>query len=208
MDQGGGCWAAPRKSFPEGCSGARCAAPIGRAHWLVDATCRPADLCARAAWRKKPLEQGGVTMQFRHVLAPTDFSEYSKKAVAYALELARKFGAKLTVLHVIELPPYPVEGYVTPNLSQTYMDDLERQATAELAQVIPEAEAVGVGVARLVGVGTPYRTIIDTAEAEQVDLIVMATAGRTGFSHLIMGSIAERVVRTASCPVLTIRPHQ
>ena len=147
-------------------------------------------------------------MQFRHVLAPTDFSEYSKKAVAYALELARKFGAKLTILHVIELPPYPVEGYVTPNLSQTYMDDLERQATAELAQVIPEAEAVGVGVARLVGVGTPYRTIIDTAEAEQVDLIVMATAGRTGFSHLIMGSIAERVVRTASCPVLTIRPHQ
>jgi nucleotide-binding universal stress UspA family protein len=147
-------------------------------------------------------------MQFRHVLAPTDFSEYSKKAVACALELAKKFGAKLTVLHVIELPPYPVEGYVTPNLSQTFMDDLERQATTELAQVIPEAEAAGVELARVVGVGTPYRTIIDTAEAEQVDLIVMATAGRTGFSHLIMGSIAERVVRTASCPVLTIRPRQ
>ena len=147
-------------------------------------------------------------MQFRHVLAPTDFSEYSKKAVAYALELARKFGAKLTILHVIELPPYPVEGYVTPNLSQTFMDDLERQATTDLAQVTPEAEAAGVEVARVVGVGTPYRKIIDTAEAEQVDLIVMATAGRTGFSHLIMGSIAERVVRTASCPVLTIRPQQ
>ena len=147
-------------------------------------------------------------MQFRHILAPTDFSEYSKQAVTSALEWAQKFGAKLTILHVIELPPYPVEGYVTPNLSQTFMDDLERQATTELAQVIPEAEAAGVGVARVVGVGTPYRKIIDTAEAEQVDLIVMATAGRTGFSHLIMGSIAERVVRTASCPVLTIRPHQ
>jgi nucleotide-binding universal stress UspA family protein len=147
-------------------------------------------------------------MQFRHILAPTDFSEYSKKAVASALELAKKFGAKLTILHVIELPPYPVEGYVTPSLSQTFMDDLERQATTELAQVIPEAEAAGVEVARVVGVGTPYRKIIDTAEAEQVDLIVMATAGRTGFSHLIMGSIAERVVRTASCPVLTIRPQQ
>ena len=68
--------------------------------------------------------------------------------------------------------------------------------------------AAGVEVARLVAVGTPYRKIIDMAEAEQVDLIVMATAGRTGFSHLIMGSIAERVVRTASCPVLTIRPHE
>jgi universal stress protein A len=58
-----------------------------------------------------------------------------------------------------------------------------------------------------VAVGTPYRTIIETAEANHVDLIVMATAGRTGFSHLILGSIGGRVVRTASCPVLAIRPH-
>jgi nucleotide-binding universal stress UspA family protein len=146
-------------------------------------------------------------MQFRHILAPTDFSEYSKQAIASALELAKKFGAKLTILHVIELPPYPVEGYVPPSLSATFMDDLERQATTDLAQLVPEAEAANVEVARVIVVGTPYRKIIDTAEAEQVDLIVMATAGRTGFSHLVMGSIAERVVRTASCPVLTIRPH-
>jgi nucleotide-binding universal stress UspA family protein len=146
-------------------------------------------------------------MQFRHILAPTDFSEYSKQAIASALELAKKFGAKLTILHVIELPPYPVEGYVPPSLSATFMDDLERQATTDLAQLVPEAEAANVEVARVIAVGTPYRKIIDTAEAEQVDLIVMATAGRTGFSHLVMGSIAERVVRTASCPVLTIRPH-
>jgi nucleotide-binding universal stress UspA family protein len=69
-------------------------------------------------------------------------------------------------------------------------------------------EAANVAVARAIAVGTPYRTIVETAEAEQVDLIVMATAGRTGLSHLVMGSIAERVVRTASCPVLTIRPHE
>jgi nucleotide-binding universal stress UspA family protein len=147
-------------------------------------------------------------MQVRHILAPTDFSEYSKTAVASALELARKFGAKLTILHVIELPAYPIEGYVPPSLSQTFMDELERQATADLAQLVPDAENSGVTVARLVTVGSPYRKIIDLAEAEQVDLIVMATAGRTGFSHLIMGSIAERVVRTAPCPVLTIRPRQ
>ena len=78
----------------------------------------------------------------------------------------------------------------------------------DLAQVAPEAERANLDVARLVAVGTPYRTIIETAEAEHVDLIVMATAGRTGFSHLVMGSIAERVVRTASCPVLTIRPRE
>jgi nucleotide-binding universal stress UspA family protein len=147
-------------------------------------------------------------MQFRHILAPTDFSEYSKQAIASALEWAKKFGAKLSILHVIELPPYPVEGYVPPNLSATFLDDLERQAAADLAQLVPEAEATNVEVARVIAVGTPYRKIIETAEAEQVDLIVMATAGRTGLSHLVMGSIAERVVRTASCPVLTIRPRE
>jgi nucleotide-binding universal stress UspA family protein len=147
-------------------------------------------------------------MQFRHILAPTDFSEYSKKAVASALELAKKFGAKLTILHVIELPPYPIEGYVPPSLNATFLDDLERQAKQDLAQIVPEAELAQLDVARVVAVGTPYRTIIETAEAEQVDLIVMATAGRTGFSRMVMGSIAERVVRTASCPVLTIRPDE
>jgi nucleotide-binding universal stress UspA family protein len=147
-------------------------------------------------------------MQFRHILAPTDFSEYSTQAVTSALEWAKKFGAKLTIVHVIELPPYPVEGYVPPSLSATFMDDLERQATTDLAQLVPEAESAGVEVARVVAVGSPYRKIIDMAEAEHVDLIVMATAGRTGFSRLVMGSIAERVVRSASCPVLTIRPHE
>ena len=63
-------------------------------------------------------------MQFRHILAPTDFSEYSKKAVGSALELARKFGAKLTILHVVELPPYPVEGYVPPAVNATFLEDL------------------------------------------------------------------------------------
>jgi nucleotide-binding universal stress UspA family protein len=147
-------------------------------------------------------------MQFRHILAPTDFSEYSKKAVASALELAKKFGAKLSILHVIELPPYPIEGYVPPSLSATFLDDLERQATQDLAELVPEAEAGNVEVVRMVAVGTPYSRIIETAETEHVDLIVMATAGRAGFSRLVMGSIAERVVRTASCPVLTIRPRE
>jgi nucleotide-binding universal stress UspA family protein len=150
-------------------------------------------------------------MQFRHMLAPTDFSEYSKQAVVSALELARTFGAKLTILHVVELPPSPAEGYVPPAVNATwptFLDDLKRQATQDLAQVVPEAESSDVEVVRLVAVGSPHRKIIDTAEAAQVDLIVMATAGRSGFSRLIMGSIAERVLRTATCPVLTIRPRE
>jgi nucleotide-binding universal stress UspA family protein len=76
-----------------------------------------------------------------------------------------------------------------------------------LAQLLPAAETAGVEVARHVVIGSPYRKIIETAEAERVDFIVMATAGRTGVSRLVMGSVAERVVRTAPCPVLTIRPQ-
>ena len=141
------------------------------------------------------------------MLAPTDFSEDSRKAVAFVRELAKQFGARLAMLHVVELPPYPVEGDVPPNLSVTFVEDLERQATVDVAQVVPEAEAATGEVARVVAMGTPDRTILETAEANHVGLIVMATAGHTGLAHVVLGSLAERVVRTASCPVLIIRPH-
>jgi nucleotide-binding universal stress UspA family protein len=143
-------------------------------------------------------------MEFHHILVPTDFSEYSKQAVQYARELAQKFGASLDLLHVVELPPYPIEGLPPSELGGNLLDDLEQQATSDLAQVLPkEAE---VTVVRRVVVGIPYRRIVEVAADEKVDLIVMATHGRTGFSHLFMGSVAERVVRTAPCPVLTIHP--
>jgi nucleotide-binding universal stress UspA family protein len=144
-------------------------------------------------------------MEIHHILAPTDFSAHSKQALAYALGLAKHFGAKLSILHVVEIPPYPVEGYAPPSLAATFLDDLERQAREELAQLLPEAAAEKVEVVRLVTVGSPYRKILEAAEGEHVDLLVMATIGRTGISRLVMGSVAERVVRHATCPVLTIR---
>ena len=146
-------------------------------------------------------------MEIRHILAPTDFSDHSKQALAYALGLAKRLGAKLSVLHVVEIPPYPVEGYAPPGLAATFFDDLERQAREELARLLPEAAAEKVEVVRLVTIGSPYRKILEAAEAEGMDLLVMATTGRTGISRLVMGSVAERVVRHATCPVLTIRTH-
>lgn len=145
-------------------------------------------------------------MDIRHILAPTDFSEFSKQAIDYALGLARTFRAKLTLLHVVELPAYSIEGYMPHNLGAALLEDLDRESRLELARLLPEAEAANVEVRRQVDLGTPYRKIVETAEAEKVDLIVMATHGRTGLSHLVMGSVAERVVRTAPCPVLTMRP--
>lgn len=86
------------------------------------------------------------------------------------------------------------------------VEDLERQARLDLTEVLPEAEAAEVEVTRQVVVGSPSHEIVKVAAAEEVDLIVIATHGRAGLSHLVMGSVAERVVRTAPCPVMTIRP--
>ncbi len=145
-------------------------------------------------------------MEIRQILAPTDFSEFSKQAIESAFALAQTFGAKLLLLHVVELPAYPVEGFVPSTMGTTLIDDLQRQASLDLAQVLPEPPNAMVEVSRQVLVGIPYRTIVEVAEVAKADLIVMATHGRTGLSHLVMGSVTERVVRTAACPVLTIRP--
>ena len=86
------------------------------------------------------------------------------------------------------------------------LDDLQRQASLDLAQVLPEPPDPKVEVTRQVVIGTPYRKIVEVAEAEHVDLIVMATHGRTGLSHLVMGSVAERVLMGSGVPVLALRP--
>jgi nucleotide-binding universal stress UspA family protein len=137
-------------------------------------------------------------MEIRHILAPTDFSDPSLQAIAYAFELAQTFGAKLSLLHVIELPVYPMAVYPP-------LEELEQDARGALARLLPEAEGAHVDVTHLVEIGLPYQKILQTAAAEKVDLIVIATHGRTGLSHLVLGSAAERVVRLAPCPVLTTR---
>lgn len=143
-------------------------------------------------------------MQIRRILALTDFSEPAKQAIAYAFKLAQTFEAKLILLHVVEPLDSPMRS--DSHLVMTRRDYLERLAHHKLAQMLPEAQDAKVEVTRRVVVGLPYRTIVEVATKEQADLLVMATHGRTGLSHLVMGSVAERVVRTAPCPVLTIRP--
>jgi nucleotide-binding universal stress UspA family protein len=145
-------------------------------------------------------------MNIQRILASTDFSELSKQGLTSALELAETFGAKLLLLHVVEPPPYPVEGIVPSHLGATLLDDLERQASNDLAQMLSETHGSMVEVTRRVVAGIPYRKIVEVAEEEKSDLIVMTTHGRTGFSHLVMGSVTEKIVRMAPCPVLTIRP--
>lgn len=149
-----------------------------------------------------------MNVGIRHILAPTDFSACSKQAVDYAFALARQFGAKLSLLHVIEPPDLTGVGTIPPDLAKKLLVNQERDAHRELSTLLPEAEAAQVDVAHHVIIGTPYRKILAIAAAEHVDLIVMGTHGRTGLSHLVLGSVAERIVRLAPCPVLTLRPQE
>ena len=136
------------------------------------------------------------------VLVTTDFSDTSKKAFGLASEVAEKFGAKIIALHVQELqvPPLVFE-HAGVGMDEIVLQHQE-QSTDTLHR---EAQALGPDVETHLIPGTPHLEIVHFAEEHGVDLIVMATHGRGFFSHAIMGSTTERVVRRAPCPVLVVR---
>lgn len=144
-------------------------------------------------------------IQIRRILVPTDFSAPSKQAIAYAFELAQTLGAALVLLHVIEeLPSYV--GFLPPEETIKAMEELAGRARLDLAQMAAQAQDGKVEVTCQAVVGVPAPKIIEVAQEMKANMIVIATHGRTGFRHFVMGSVAEHVVRTAPCPVLTIRP--
>jgi len=144
------------------------------------------------------------------ILVPVDFSECSDEAFDDALELARRFGAELVVLHVWQPPRmmgpetifYPPEG--TRQSVIHLVEEEARRQTGDFVAARAEPEP-DVHFTTLVEAGIPYATILDIAEREGVDLIVMGTHGRSGLSRFFLGSVTEKVVRHAHCPVLTIR---
>jgi universal stress protein A len=140
------------------------------------------------------------------ILVPTDFSECAKRSLEYAVELAAKLSASLLLTHVY-LPPivYMPEGvWAMPNGMASVHDQLE-QALQRLAAQVRQRSARPADVALVEG--EPAKEIIKTARAQACDLIVIGTHGRGGLGHLVLGSVAEKVVRGASCPVLTVGPH-
>ena len=126
-----------------------------------------------------------MTIRLQKILLPTDFSNYSAAATKYACELATKFDAELHLLHTLE-----THLASTPNFG----------LGLDLPKYISESKAAAVE-------GFPKVEIIRYARKQEIDLIVLSTHGRTGLSHVLMGSVAETVVRTAPCPVLTVRPE-
>jgi universal stress protein A len=148
-----------------------------------------------------------MTIQLQKILLPTDFSDYSAAATLYACELATRFDAELHLLHTLELhlaltPEFGM-GLALPK----YLHESRVAAKKSLADLLDSKWAEGRTVIQAVIDGSPKVEIVRYARIHNIDLIVLATHGRTALPHVIMGSVAETVVRTAPCPVLTVRPH-
>jgi nucleotide-binding universal stress UspA family protein len=146
-------------------------------------------------------------LQLNKILVPTDFSETSKKAVQYALRFADQFGCEIALLYVVE-PATPMIGAPLAVEPSTDKDEFS-MAEKDLAVLAAEAHTNGAhSISSFVRIGHAPHEITKTAKDLDVDLIIIATHGYTSWRHLCIGSTAERVVRTAPCPVLVVREKE
>ena len=146
-------------------------------------------------------------LKLKNVLVPVDFSEDSLNALDYAREFAKSFKAQITVLFVVEPIYYatPSELYGPTANMALLLEEQREIGKKQLDDLTAELKKKRENVKTVMRTGTPYQAILDTAKRHKADLIIMGTHGRTGLSHMLMGSVAERVVRGAECPVLTVR---
>ena len=140
----------------------------------------------------------------REILVPTDFSDPADAALAYAKELAAKFGSRLHLLHVVATPQAGWAGDGTVSSWPALLADLEDDARQRLNQLTSSGDSSAPPVCLETIVGIPVASILDYAQAHHIDLIVMGTHGRGFMGHVLLGSVAERVVRMAAVPVLTV----
>lgn len=141
----------------------------------------------------------------KKILFPTDFSENSNYALDYALELSKKFGARLCILHVIhEL--IDTTGYYIPNISLDQLQrDLVKGAEEMMGKIIREKVGDFKDYETMNIIGLPHIEIMNVAKEKDIDMIVMGTHGRSGIDRVLFGSVAEKVVKKSPCPVLTVR---
>jgi nucleotide-binding universal stress UspA family protein len=138
----------------------------------------------------------------KKILVPIDFSELSRKAVHYAVSLARQFNSEIFLLHVVEFIP-------TPEVIIAESEYLNVKLREESIRMMAEwKKEIDLPVRASIRDGSPFRQIADAAEEINADLIILGTQGRTGFSHFVIGSTAERVVRHAPCPVMVVRERE
>jgi nucleotide-binding universal stress UspA family protein len=141
----------------------------------------------------------------KKILVPIDFSDYSKNALKYAANFAKFFGAQISVIYVIEPLVYPSDFSLGQVAIPTVEYDMQDKAKEELETLVKSEFGDLIESQVIIKAGKPFVEIIETAAELDVDLIIIATHGHTGVEHLLFGSTAEKVVRKAPCPVLSLR---
>ncbi len=163
------------------------------------------DTTRKSATNESPRRPARKSLRFRKILVPVDFSKCAEEALSYAQQFGAQHESGLILLHVVEPIVYPAElGY--PSLAAIPpQSDYEHAGRARLAHWLRQATKTGAKVKAELRVGQPYVEITRAAKEFGVDLIIISTHGHTGLKHVFLGSTAERVVRHAECPVLTLR---
>ncbi|HOJ43210.1 MAG TPA: universal stress protein [Syntrophorhabdaceae bacterium] len=143
---------------------------------------------------------------FKKILCPVDFSEYTESIVAYAVEIAKRFDSELHLLHVIPNLSYftPYESFMTPENIIALERNIEKEIEKDFDKI---AKKINIPFKKVIKSGIAFVEIIDYIKEESISLVVMGTHGRSGIEHILIGSVAEKVVRKSPCPVLTIRPE-
>jgi nucleotide-binding universal stress UspA family protein len=144
-----------------------------------------------------------MRIKIRRILCPVDFSEHAEQALRYAKAFAQAHQAELILLHVVETPV----AYMAPDvvLPADTVDSQRAACTERLTALTTSVRDEHANTTWLLVDGNPLVLIVETAAAREVDLIVIGTHGRTGLAHVLLGSVAETVVRKAPCPVLTVK---
>lgn len=141
----------------------------------------------------------------KKVLVPVDFSDYSKSSLKYAVNFAKHFGAELYLIYVVEPMVYPPDFSMGQIAIPSIDVELDKRASEELNNLGKKEIPQDIKSKMIVKTGKPFVEIIEAAAEEDIDLIIIATHGHTGIEHVLFGSTAEKVVRKAPCPVLTLR---
>ena len=152
------------------------------------------------------VRESDMSISLKRILFPTDFSDFAMKGMPYAVSLCKMFHASLILAHVVEIPAMIPE--LLPETGEMVYTGQDVAAEERLNTIDEKLTDEGVNVEIQILNGQPYREISLFVEDSNIDLVVMPTHGRTGISHLLFGSVAEKVIRLAKCPVLTIRPEK
>jgi universal stress protein A len=143
-----------------------------------------------------------LSLRIKEILVPVDFSEHSREAMRYALAFAERFQARVALVHIVEQLVYPGDWVFAPVPGPAYVTERTDDLVARLRQF---AGAAGKEIVPVVRIGRAWQQVVEVAAQRKSDLIITATHGHTGLKHVLLGSVAEKIVRHAHCPVLTCR---